>query len=115
MQPSQTLLSENYLLQNEISNLKQISNQKEMLLNCGKTKLFIANFSVNYQFKPMLKIPCQNCQIETTDETKLLGYWLTKSMKPDTHVNFIVTKCYHCIWAVRKLKVSKKSSLIEAT
>ena len=54
----------------------------------------------------MLKIPGQNSPIETIDETKLLGYWLTENMKPDTHVNFIVGKCYQRIWAVRKLKTA---------
>ena len=54
----------------------------------------------------MLKIPGQSSPIETLDETKLVGYWLTENMKPEIHVNFIVGKCYQCIWAVRKLKNS---------
>ena len=69
-----------------------------------KTKLFITNFTINHQFDSQLTIPGQPDPIETTSETKLLGYWLTSDMKTETHVNFIVSKCYKRIWAVRKLK-----------
>ena len=36
---------ENSLLQNEISRIKEISDQREMKLNPKKTNLFIVNFS----------------------------------------------------------------------
>ena len=94
----------NALLQNEIINLKEISDLREMRLNCGKTKIFITNFTTNHQFVTALTIPGQPNPIETTSETKLLGYWLTLDMKPETHVKFIVDKCYQRLWAVRKLK-----------
>ena len=98
------LTSNTSLLQKEIINLKRISDSREMRLNCGKTKLFIANFTKNHQFDSLLTIPGQQTPIQTTTETKLLGYWLTTDMKPKMHVDFIVAKCYKRLWAVRKLK-----------
>ena len=92
------------ILQKEIINLKRISDSREMRLNCEKTKVFIANFTKNHQVESLLTIPDQQTPIQTTTETKLLGYWLTTDMKPEMHVNHIVSKCYKRLWAVRKLK-----------
>ena len=98
------------LLQNEISTLKRISDSREMRLNCGKTKVFISNFTKNHQFDSLLTIPGQQTPIQATTETKLLGYWLTTDMKPEVHVNYIVSKCYKRLWALRKLKNTGVSS-----
>ena len=65
------------LLQSKIETLKQISDSREMRLNCAKTKVFIANFTKNHQFDSLLTIPGQHNPIRATTETKLFGYWLT--------------------------------------
>ena len=44
-------------LQNQINILKQISDEREMVLNSDKTCLFIVNFTQNHQFRPLLQIP----------------------------------------------------------
>lgn len=98
------LLPTSSLLQTEINTLKHISDTREMRLNCAKTKIFITNFTKNNQFESHLTIPGQQEPIQVTSETKLLGYWLTTDMKTETHVNYIVSKCYKRLWAVRKLK-----------
>ena len=98
------------LLQKQISTLKRISDSREMRLNCEKTKLFIANFTKNHQFDSLLTIPGQQTPIQATTETKLFGYWLTTDMKPEVHVNYIVSKCYKGVWALRKLKNTGVSS-----
>ena len=73
-----------------------------MRLNCKKTKLFITNFTTNHQFDSQLAIPGQPNPIETSSETKLLGCGLTSDMRTETHVNYIVSKCYKRICAMRK-------------
>ena len=75
-----------------------------MSLNASKTFLLINNFTQNYQFKPQLQIPGTNSVIETKNETKLLGYWLTSDMKPHRHVKHILDIAYKRLWALAKLK-----------
>ena len=69
-------------------NIKRISDEREMKLNAKKTCIFIVNFTKIHQFKPLLKIPGENKCLETVQETKLLGYWLTTDMKPHLHVSY---------------------------
>ena len=98
------LPGQNSLLQEEIIKIKQLSDNREMVLNAKKTKLFIANFTKIHQFKPMLFIPGESEPIEVILETKLLGYWLTSDMKPHKHVQYIVSRSLKRIFAIRRLK-----------
>ena len=75
-----------------------------MALNSSKTCLFIVNFTKNYQFRPLLQIPGCESDIDRVLETKLLGYWFSTDMKPDRHVQHILTISYKRIWTIRKLK-----------
>ena len=47
----------NSLLQNQIALIKNISDQREMSLNSEKTCLFIVNFTMKNQFRPLINIP----------------------------------------------------------
>ena len=98
------LPGQNSLLQNEIVNIKRISDQREMVLNAKKTCLFVVNFSKNHQFKPWLSIPGEQKYLEVVHETKLLGYWLTDNMKPRIHIEYILSIVNRRIWALQKLK-----------
>ena len=98
------LPASNSLLQHQIIEIKRISDEREMVLNAKKTCIFIANFTDNHQFKPLLSIPGVNKVIETVQETKLLGYWLTSNMKPNKHIQYIVKRSLGKIWAIRRLK-----------
>ena len=80
------LPAENSILQKEIKNIKEISDQREMKLNSKKTCLFIVNFTKNHQFELLLKIPGGNDYLQVVQETKLLGYWLLNDMKPHNHI-----------------------------
>ena len=51
------LPSSNSKLQTEIEIIKHLSDQREMSLNSDKTCLFIVNFTLKYQFRPLLQIP----------------------------------------------------------
>ena len=95
---------QNSLLQTEINKIKEISDSREMKLNSKKTCLFIANFTENHQFKPLLRIPGEIDPIEVVQEVKLLGYWLTSNMKPRIHVQYILTIVNKRMWAMSKLK-----------
>ena len=91
-------------LQKQIDTIKILSDEREMSLNAGKTKLFIVNFTQNHQFTPLLQIPDTSKPLETIHETKLLGYWLTADMKPHKHVEYILGIAYKRLWAISKLK-----------
>ena len=98
------LNKENTLLQAEINTIKTLSDNREMSLNARKTVLFTVNFTNNYQFVPTLQIPGTGSPLKTVEETKLLGYWLTKDMKTHKHVEYILEISYKRLWAISKLK-----------
>ena len=100
------LPASNSLLQEEIVKIKELSDEREMVLNAKKTKIFIANFSHLHQFRPLLTIPGQQAPIEVTLETKLLGYWLTSDMKPHKHVEYIVSRATKRLYIIRRLKAA---------
>ena len=99
-----TLPSEGSLLQHQLELIKTLSDDREMVLNSSKTKLFIVNFTNNFQFRPLLNIPGVNNNLEVLHETKLLGYWLTNDMKPAKHVEYLLKICYKRLWAISQLK-----------
>ena len=98
------LPKQNTFLQNEIQTIKHLSDSREMVLNSGKTCLFIVNFTDNHQFKSLLQIPDCSSPLEVVFETKLLGYWLTKDMKAHRHVQHMLKIVFKRLWAIRKLK-----------
>ena len=98
------LPSSNSKLQSEIEIIKHLSDQREMSLNSDKTCLFIVNFTLKYQFRPLLQIPGCSETIDRVLKKKLLGYWFTADMKTDRHVEHILGISYKRIWAIRKLK-----------
>ena len=100
------LPSSNSKLQEEIVNIKYLSDQREMSLNADKTCLFIVNFTLKYQFRPLLQIPGCSSSIERVLKTKLLGYWFSADMKTDGHVDYMLAICFKRLWAIRKLKQS---------
>ena len=75
-----------------------------MILNESKTFLFIVNFTKNHQFRPILKIPSAQNNLNFKDSFKLLGYWLTSNLRPETHVKYILKIAYQRIWSIRRLK-----------
>ena len=66
------LPNKNNLPQRELEKIKDISDSKEMILNAMKTSIFIANFTDNHQFKPLISIPGQEEPLQVVLETKLL-------------------------------------------
>ena len=94
----------NTFLQSEIESIKLISDQREMVLNPGKTKVMIVNFTNIHQYQSLLSVPGASAPIELTFETKLLGYWLTVDMRPDKHVAYILKIAYSRLWAISRLK-----------
>ena len=94
----------NCSMQAEIETIKRISDEREMVLNPGKTKLMIVNFTDDHQFQSLLSVPGAPNPIELAFQTKLLGYWLTVDMKPNTHVSYVLKIAYGRLWAVSRLK-----------
>ena len=104
------LPGENSLLQNELINIKKISDEREMVLNAKKTCLFIVNFTKNHQFISLLKIPGEQHYLQVVQETKLLGYWLTNDMKPHKHIEYLLSIANKRMWAISKLKFAGASN-----
>ena len=93
---------------------QNLRDDREMSLNDDKTCLFIVNFTQNHQFQPLLQIPDCSEPLDVVLETKLLGYWLTKDMKTERHVKYMLEICYKRLWAIIKLKkagISNQSTL----
>ena len=91
-------------MQTQLDLIKKLSDDREMTLNDDKTCLFIVNFTENHQFLPLLRIPGCSEDLGVVEETKLLGYWLTRDMKADRHVEYMLEICYKRLWAIHKLK-----------
>ena len=91
-------------IQTQLDLIKKLSDDREMTLNDDKTCLFIVNFTENHQFLPLLSIPGWAEELDVVLEMKLLGYWLTKDMKTDRHVEYMLEICYKRLWAIIKLK-----------
>ena len=91
-------------LQTQLELIKKLSDDREMSLNDDKTCLFVVNFTQNHQFQPLLQIPDCADPLDVVLETKLLGYWLTKDMKTERHVKYMLEICYKRLWAIIKLK-----------
>ena len=104
------LPSTNTTLLSEIESLKNISDERKMVLNADKTRLFIVNFTNLHQFQSLLTIPGAPSPIELTFETKLLGYWLSCDMTPNKHVTYILKIAYSRLWAISRLKSAKVSN-----
>ena len=98
------LPASNTLLQYQIDLIKNLSDHREMSLNSDKTCLFIVNFTLRHQFRPLLHIPGSTSPLDRVLETKLLGYWFTHNMKTHRHTEHILAISYKRIWAIRKLK-----------
>ena len=101
---------DNTLLQRELEIMKGISDSREMILNAKKTAIFIANFTDNHQFKPLISIPGQEEPLQVVLETKLLGYWLDSSMTPTRHIKYTTGIAYKRLWAISRLKANRVST-----
>ena len=75
----------NTFLQQEVDNIKAISDEREMVLNAKKTFIFIANFTKDHQFKPLLKIPGERYTMQVVQKTKLLGIEARCRPDPTAH------------------------------
>ena len=67
-----------------------------MQLNLKKTKFMIFNQCKTIDFQPSYTI--EGTEIETVEETKLLGLVLTSDLKFDKNTEYIVKKAYKRIW-----------------
>ena len=101
---SHVLPKQNSDLQHQIEIIKHLSDSREMVLNTSKNCLSIINFTKNYQFCPLLKIPCCESIFNRVLETKILSYWISIDMKTDRHVQHILRIAYKRIRTIRKLK-----------
>ena len=75
-----------------------------MKLNADKTKIFVINYTNNYQFYPRMTIPGSTKPLEVVNTTKLVGVTLTSDLKFHQHVQTIVKKSCKKIWMLRRLK-----------
>ena len=66
----------------------------------------IVNFTHLHQYQSLLTLPGSTSPIERTFQTKLLGYWLTMDMKPDTHVAYMLKIAYSRLWSITRLKAA---------
>jgi hypothetical protein len=103
------LPKENTLLQREVEKIKKISEAREMILNEKKTAIFVANFTHNHKFKPLITIPRQELPLQVVLESKLLGYWLDTTRTPSKHIQYTTGIAYKRLWAISRLKANHVS------
>ena len=98
------LTPENSLLQQEISKAKKSSDDLKMILNADKTKAFVINYSHNYQFRPRLRVPGSDDDLEVVTSVKLVGVTLSADLKFHEHVTKMVKSANGKMWMLRRLK-----------
>ena len=86
----------------QISAVHKYSQENDMQLNLKKTKFMLFNQCKTIDFQPSYTI--EGNEIETVEETKLLGLVLTSDLKFDKNTEYIVKKAYKRIWILRRLK-----------
>ena len=88
---NQTIQAENLKTQHWVNEIKSWTDKNLMKLNPKKCKNIIFNFSRNNQFATSIKIDDQ--EIETVDEAKLLGTYVTSDLKWDKNTEEIIKDC----------------------
>ena len=86
----------------QISAVHKYSKENDMQLNLKKTKFMLFNQCKTIDFQPSYTI--EGTEIETVEETKLLGVILTSDLKFDKNTEYIVRRAYKRIWILRRLK-----------
>ena len=81
-----------------------------MSLNVDKTCLFVVNFTMKHQFRPLLNIPGCTSPLDEVPETKLLGYWFTHDMKTYRNTEHILAISYKRIWDIYHPMLTKDES-----
>ena len=79
LENSQFIPSENLKTQKYVEEVNDWTEENKMVLNPKKTKNMIFNFSNDHQFTTKINLKGEN--IETVDETKLLGTIITSDLK----------------------------------
>ena len=86
----------------QIIAVHKYSKENDMQLNLKKTKFMLFNQCKTIDFQPSYTI--ESTEIETVEETKLLGVILTSDLKFDKNTEYIVKRAYLRIWILRRLK-----------
>ena len=86
----------------QIIAVHKYSKENDMQLNLKKTKFMLFNQCKTIDFQPSYTI--ESTEIETVEETKLLGAILTSDLKFDKNTEYIVKRAYLRIWILRRLK-----------
>ena len=88
---NQTIQADKLKTQHYVNEIKSWTDKNLMKLNPKKCKNIIFNFSRNNQFATSIKINDQ--EIETVDEARLLGTYVTSDLKWDKNTEEIVKDC----------------------
>ena len=96
--------SENLKTQKYVEEVNNWTEENKMVLNPKKTKNMIFNFSNDHQFTTKINLKGEN--IETVDETKLLGTIITSDLKWRRNTEAIVKDANKRI-LIRKLGLYK--------
>ena len=98
---NQFISPENLDCQDHLNQINTWTHNQKMKINETKTKSMIFNFTTNYQFNTRLRLEGKN--IDTVQETKLLGTIITDNLKWDKNTENIVKKAYARMAILRKL------------
>ena len=81
----------------------EYTNEQNMKINQGKSKVIVFNFTKKWQFPPEMGF--KNYQfLENAREAKNFGLVISEDLKWTQHSNYIVCKAMSRIWSIRRMK-----------
>ena len=100
---TQQILPPGGVLQKNLDTIEIFTNNNQMKINSGKSKVMIFNKSRKYDFPPEMSF--QDGKIlECVEETKLLGVQLSSSLTWYFNTSAICAKAMSRMWLLRRLK-----------
>ena len=101
--PGLSLPVEQSVLQHQLADLLDFTNENKMKINFKKTKVIPFNFSKKFDFLPQLHFP-DHQPLEVIYETRLLGVILTSNLSWTAHVNDMTKRATKKLWVMIRFK-----------
>ena len=86
----------------KLEEIKRFADEKQMVINSGKTKIMLFNKSHKYDFMPEITIS-QGENLEVIEEFKILGLVISTDLKWNKHIEYMCKRGFMKLRTLRRL------------